>query len=118
MAFAPGPKKGPEDGVARARISAWLHRALRLPLRPGLFANFERSRLLRHQIPVERLRASPMHVVFCVTELHSGTARFLCDRRVEELAVGEGAHLHGITQEVEVAEDSILATFFRFAHCV
>lgn len=93
----------------RVHISAWLHRALRFPLRPGLFANFERSRLLRHQIPVERLRASPIHVVFSVTELHSGAARFFCNQPGADLAVGEGSHLQGIIQEMEVAGDLTLA---------
>jgi predicted acylesterase/phospholipase RssA len=93
----------------RTRISAFLHRALRFTLRPGLFPNFERSRLLRHQISVEGLRASPMHVIFSVISLNAGAARLFCNRPLEELAAGGVDRLEAIAYEMRSTDDFIAA---------
>lgn len=93
----------------RTRISGFLHRTLRVTLRPGLFPNFERSRLLRHQISVEGLRASPMHVIFSVISLDAGAARFFCNRPLEELAAGGRGRLEAIASEVRGTDDFIAA---------
>lgn len=93
----------------RTRISAFFHWALRVPLRPGLFPNFERSRLLRHQIPVEGLRASPMRVIFSVTSLDAGDARFFCNRPLEDLAADASGPVEAIAAEMRVTDDFIAA---------
>ena len=53
----------------RNPVSTASHKALRLPLRSGLFPNFERARFLRGRIPAERLRHSPMRVVMTAADV-------------------------------------------------
>lgn len=84
----------------RARLSFSLHKLLRLPLRPGLFANYERGRLVRQRMSAERLDASPIRVLFTVTDLQKGTARFYSNTPPDILARDPGADPHFVAQEV------------------
>lgn len=95
--------------LVRAPLSFLFHRLLRLPLRPGLFANFERGRLLRQQISSERLRASPIRVVFTATDLQAGTARYFSNTPPEQLAADPGADPRFVAEEIATAEDLIRA---------
>ncbi len=93
----------------RAPVSDLLHRLLRLPLRPGLFPNYERGRFLRQRLSPERLRASPMRVVFTVTDLEAGTARFFSNTPPEILTKDPGADARFIAEHVSLADDLISA---------
>src|SRR5581483_4617996 len=77
--------------VLRGRSNILLRRLVGLPLRPGLFANFERDRLLRQRISSESWRTSPISLAFTVTDLEIGAGRFFSNRRPEDLAAGQGA---------------------------
>ena len=90
-------------------LSIRLHGLLRLPLRSGLFANFERARLLRRRISPERLRASPIRLVFTATDLEAGTARFFSNTSPERLAADPGADPRFVAEEVAVADDLLRA---------
>lgn len=91
------------------RLSILLHQLLRLPLRSGLFPNFERGRLLRLRISTERLRASPIRLIFTTTELVAGTARFFSNTPSEQLASDPGADARFVADEVETPDDLMRA---------
>lgn len=93
----------------RTRVSLFAHRLLRLPLGIGLFANFERTRLLRNRIPAERLHASPIHLLFTATDLDIGTARLFSNHSPEEIAAALGANPDFVAREITLAEDTIVA---------
>ncbi|MBI4462802.1 MAG: patatin-like phospholipase family protein [Acidobacteria bacterium] len=93
--------------LLRAPLGLLLHGLLRLPLRAGLFASFERGRLLRQRLSVERLLASPIRLIITATDLETGTARFFSNRPVEEIAADPGADPHFVREEVSTAEDII-----------
>ena len=88
-------------------LSTLLHRMLRLPLRSGLFANFERSRLLRQRISVENLRASPVRVVFTATDLGAGVARFFSNQSPDQLAADPRTDARFIDEEITKTDDLI-----------
>jgi len=93
----------------RALSRAHLYKFLRLPLGTGLFANFERSRFLRQRISNERLRASPIRVIFTAADLEGGTARFFSNTPVEQLLKDPGAEAAFISQEVSTTGDLLRA---------
>lgn len=93
----------------RTRLSAQLFRLLSLPLRTGLFANFERSRFLRQRISMEGLRASPIRVVFTATDLETGAPLFFSNKPRENLALDPGAESHFVAEEVVVPDDLMRA---------
>lgn len=92
-----------------ARLSAFLHNLLRFLLRRGLFTNFERTRLLRREIPQEQWKASPMRVLFPATNLEPGPVMFFSNTPAEELASDPGADAEFVSREVTVVKDLILA---------
>src|SRR5579859_6165088 len=59
----------------REPMSRLSHRFLRMPLRTGLFANFERIKFLRARIPEQGLRNSPIRVIMTATDLDHGVDR-------------------------------------------
>src|SRR5258708_20554974 len=71
--------------MLREPLSRLSHRFLRLPLRTGLFPNFERIRFLRARIPEEGLRASQIRVIMTPTPLNHGVARFFSPTPVDVL---------------------------------
>ncbi len=91
----------------KAGLSLLLHWLLRLPLRPGLFTNFERGRLLRERISSPRLLASPIRLVFTATDLRSGEARFFSNTPREDLAKDPGADPRFVEEEVVLADDPL-----------
>ncbi len=97
------------ERLFRARLSAFLHRLLRQPLRPGLFVNFERGRLLRRRISAARLLASPIRVLFTATNLESGRACFFSNTPTGKLAADPGADPRFVTEEVSWIDDPIRA---------
>ncbi len=93
----------------RARLNAELFRLLRLPIRTGLFANFERARFFRQRISLEALRNSPMRVVFTATDLDTGVAGFFCNKTCEELARDPGIDPRFVANEVTLPDDLMRA---------
>ncbi len=91
----------------RGPLSNTLHRIIRLPLRPGLFQNFERARFLRRRLSEDKLRASPMRVLFTVTDLEKGTARFFANVSTAVLAADPGADENFVKEFVCETRDLI-----------
>lgn len=91
----------------RGPLSNVFHRLIRLPLRPGLFPNFERGRFLRQRLSEERLRASPMRVLFTVTDLEKGSPRFFANVSPAVLATDPGADANFINEFVYEARDLV-----------
>src|SRR5271168_226672 len=75
----------------RSPVSGLMHKLLRLPLRPGLFPNYERARFVRERLSEEKLRASPIHVIFSATDLETGDPVFFSNTPKEKLAAEQGA---------------------------
>jgi hypothetical protein len=69
----------------RAVINRYSHGFIRMPLRSGLFANYERTRFLRARIPNDKMRASDITAIFAATEIRSGTERFFSNQPAEKL---------------------------------
>jgi predicted acylesterase/phospholipase RssA len=73
-------------GIAcRELLSRYSHGFIRLPLRSGLFANYERTRFLRARIPNDKMRASEIQAVFATTEVRTGRERFFSNHAPEQL---------------------------------
>lgn len=90
-------------------FSRWSHRFLRLPLRTGLFPNFDRIKFLRQRIPQEKLRSSDIRVVMTATDLRHGVARYFSNCSVEKLANDPGAQQDFVRREVEQPDDLVQA---------
>ncbi|HKW75433.1 MAG TPA: patatin-like phospholipase family protein [Terriglobales bacterium] len=90
-------------------FSRWSHRFLRLPLRTGLFPNFDRIKFLRGRIPQEKLRNSDIRVVMTATDLRHGVARYFCNCPIETLAHDPGAQQDFVRREVEQPDDLVQA---------
>jgi predicted acylesterase/phospholipase RssA len=71
--------------IFRERLSRFSRTFIRLPLRSGLFANYERTRFLRARIPVDKLKASAIQTIFAATEVQSGVERFFSNQPREKL---------------------------------
>lgn len=95
--------------LLREPLSNLSHRFLRLPLRTGLFANFERTKFLRARIPVDGLRNSGIRVVMTATDLNHGVARFFSNTPVEVLAGDPGANKDFVLREFEQPPDLVQA---------
>ncbi|MGH9804688.1 MAG: patatin-like phospholipase family protein [Candidatus Acidiferrales bacterium] len=93
----------------RAPLSTLFHRLLRLPARPGLFANFERGRMLRQRITHEQLRDSPIRLVFTATDLERGAPRFFTNTPADILERDPGVDARFVREETETAEDLVRA---------
>jgi predicted acylesterase/phospholipase RssA len=106
--------------ILRSPISKLSHRFLRMPLRTGLFANFERTKFLRARIPEKGIQQSDIRVVMTATDLHRGTARFFCNASVEELLGDPGVHQDFVRDEIEYSDDMVQAAVassaFTFAY--
>lgn len=89
----------------RSELSLLSHLLLRLPLRSGLFPNYERSRFLRERIPMDDLRRSPIRVVMAATDLRRGKERFFSNASQAELSADPGANAAFVASEMEPAED-------------
>ncbi|HKD81301.1 MAG TPA: patatin-like phospholipase family protein [Candidatus Angelobacter sp.] len=90
-------------------LSKLSHRFLRLPLRTGLFPNFDRIKFLRARIPADKLRNSAIRVIMTATDIQRGTARFFSNVPVETLLADPGAQEEFVRKEVEQPQDLVLA---------
>jgi len=89
-------------------LSKLSHRFLRMPLRTGLFPNFDRIKFLRARIPEDKLRNSAIRVIMTATDIQHGTARFFSNTAVDVLAADPGVHQEFL-REVEQPQDLVLA---------
>src|SRR5215831_3332641 len=89
-------------------LSKLSHRFLRMPLRTGLFPNFDRIKFLRSRIPQKKLRRSAIRVIMTATDLTSGTARYFSNKPVEILVKDPGAYEEFIRRDVEKPKDLVL----------
>src|SRR5215472_8755149 len=95
--------------LLREPLSRLSHRFLRMPLRTGLFPNFERIKFLRARIPQDRLRNSAIRVIMTATDIQHGTGRFFSNAPVEVLAADPGVHADFVRSEVEQPPDLVQA---------
>ena len=58
-------------------LSKLSHRFLRMPLRTGLFPNFDRIKFLRARIPDDKLRNSAIRVIMTATDIQRGSRPLL-----------------------------------------
>lgn len=91
--------------VLRGPVSYWSHKLLRMPLRTGLFANYERTKFLRSRIPLHHLRHSPMRVVMTATDIMAGRAKYFTNTSIEELQRDPQVNRQFVKAEMEQAED-------------
>jgi predicted acylesterase/phospholipase RssA len=90
-------------------LSRLSHSFLRLPLRTGLFPNFDRIKFLRARIPQDRLRKSQIRVVMTATDIQHGAGRFFSNVSTEELLKDPEAQPDFIRREIEQPSDLIHA---------
>jgi predicted acylesterase/phospholipase RssA len=93
----------------RDPVSTASHRALRLPLRSGLFPNFERTRFLRGRIPAEQLRNSPMRVIMTAADVEAGRESYFSNTSREVLAADPGADPAFALSEIHETDDLLKA---------
>jgi len=95
--------------LARPSLKTWagpvVKRLLRLPLRSGLFSNFERTGLLANHIPADGLRAAPIRLLVTATDLGAGVARYFSNFTRDQLAADPGADPSFVTSAVYGVED-------------
>jgi predicted acylesterase/phospholipase RssA len=82
---------------------------LRLPLRTGLFPNFDRTKFLRSRIPLDALRNSPIRVVMTATDILAGKAKYFTNASLEELRRDPQVNSSFVTNELERATDLMQA---------
>jgi predicted acylesterase/phospholipase RssA len=90
-------------------LSKLSHRFLRMPLRTGLFPNFDRIKFLRARIPADKLRNSAIRVIMTATDIQRGIARFFSNAPVDVLMNDPGVQEDFIRREVEQPQDLVLA---------
>jgi predicted acylesterase/phospholipase RssA len=95
--------------VLRHKVSMWSHKFLRMPLRTGLFANYERTKFLRSRIPLNGLRNSPMRVVMTATDIMAGKARYFTNTSLEVLQRDPQVNRGFVAAEMEQAADLMQA---------
>src|SRR6185312_4934076 len=101
-------------GIAFYRIfqqplSKLSHRFLRMPLRTGLFPNYDRIKFLRKRIREDQLRQSDIRVVMTATDIQHGVARFFCNAPVDAIACDPCVHEDFVRREVERPSDLVQA---------
>lgn len=97
-------------------LSKLSHRFLRMPLRTGLFPNFDRIKFLRARIPDDKLRNSAIRVIMTATDIQRGAARFFSNATVETLVKDPGVHEEFVRREVECPQDLVLAAVASSAY--
>lgn len=93
----------------REPVSTASHKALRLPLRSGLFPNFERTRFLRGRIPAENLRNSPMRVIMTAADVEAGRESYFSNTAPDVLAADPGADPAFVMSEIHETDDLLKA---------
>lgn len=102
--------------LLRAPFSRLSHRFLRLPLRTGLFANFERTKFLRKRISDEAIQRSKIRVVMTATDLQHGIGRFFCNATVEDLLHDANVNEEFVRTEIEHSEEMVQAAVASSAY--
>jgi predicted acylesterase/phospholipase RssA len=102
--------------LLREPLSRISHRFLRLPLRTGLFPNFERTRFLRARIPQEQLRNSAIRVIMTATDIEHGRGRFFSNAPVEALLADPGVQEEFVRRDVEQPPDLVQAAVASSAY--
>lgn len=102
--------------LLREPLSRISHRFLRLPLRTGLFSNFERTKFLRARIPQEQLRNSAIRVIMTATDIEHGRGRFFSNAPVEALLTDPGVQEEFVRREVEQPADLVQAAVASSAY--
>src|SRR6266853_3871272 len=90
-------------------LSKLSHLFLRMPLRTGLFPDFDRIRFLRARIPEDKLRNSPIRVIMTATDIEHGSDRFFSNVSTDVLTADPGANKEFIAREVEQPQDIVQA---------
>ncbi|HLY91697.1 MAG TPA: patatin-like phospholipase family protein [Candidatus Angelobacter sp.] len=98
------------------QLSKLSHLFLRMPLRTGLFPNFDRIRFLRARISQKKLRRSAIRIIMTATDLTCGAARYFANKPVEILIKDPGAYEEFIRREVEKPKDLVLAAVASSAY--
>ncbi len=98
------------------QLSKLSHLFLRMPLRTGLFPNFDRIRFLRARISQKKLRRSAIRVIMTATDLTCGAARYFSNKPVDVLVKDPGAHEEFIRREVEKPQDMVLSAVASSAY--
>jgi predicted acylesterase/phospholipase RssA len=102
--------------VLQDPLSKLSHRFLRMPLRTGLFPNFDRIKFLRARIPEDKLRTSAIRVIMTATDIQRGAARYFSNATVESLVNDPGAHEEFVRRDVESPQDLVLAAVASSAY--
>jgi predicted acylesterase/phospholipase RssA len=95
--------------VLQDPLSKLSHRFLRLPLRTGLFPNFDRIKFLRARIPEDKLRSSDIRVIMTATDIQHGSGRFFSNVPVDVLVKDPGVQEDFVRREVEHPADLVQA---------
>lgn len=95
--------------LLRGPLNTLSHGFLRLPLRTGLFSNFDRLRFLRERLPQDGLRRSAIHVLMTATDLQGGSGRYFSNSTPEELLRDTDVHREFVLEDVECPRDLVLA---------
>jgi len=98
------------------QLSKISHLFLRMPLRTGLFPNFDRIKFLRARISQKKLRRSAIRVIMTATDLTCGAARYFSNKPVELLVKDPGVSEEFIRREVERPKDMVLAAVASSAY--
>jgi len=104
--------------LMRDRLSLLSHKFLRMPLRSGLFPNYERTKFLRSRIAADRLRASPIRVVMTATDLDAGSAKYFSNVPVEELARDPNVQQSFVRNEIVQPDDLLQAVIASSAFTI
>lgn len=97
-------------------LSRLSHRFLRMPLRTGLFPNFDRMKFLRARIPQETLRNSEIHVIMTATDIQHGSAQFFSNVPVDVLLQDPEVQGEFVRREVEQPSDLVHAAVASSAY--
>lgn len=101
-------------------LSRLSHSFLRMPLRTGLFPNFDRIKFLRARIPQEQLRKSQIRVIMTATDIQHGSGRFFSNVPVDELLKDPEVHKDFVRREVEQPSDlvhaAVASSSYTFAY--
>lgn len=100
----------------RGTLSRISQRFLRLPLRTGLFANYERTKFLRGRISESGLRNSPIRVLMTATDLQTGAMRFFANAQPEELLDDPCVNKEFVRSHVECPRDLVQAAVASSAY--
>lgn len=97
-------------------LSKLSHSFLRLPLRTGLFPNFDRMKFLRARIPQDLLRKSEIRTIMTATDIEHGTARYFSNVPVDVLLKDPEVQEEFVRRDVEQPSDLVHAAVASSAY--